>query len=315
MKSLSPAIILVFCVLISTSCLKSSVKTENTQKEENSIPKTLISHLEIIDVETGKRTKIYSSSMHFEGPNWTQDGKYFIINKDGKLFRMTISGDSLTEINTDFANHCNNDHLISPDGKQLAISHHATDDNLSKIYIMPLQGGKPRLITPQGPSYLHGWSPDGKTLVYCAERDHNYDVYSKEINGTSEVRLTNAPGLDDGPEFSPDGKHIYFNSVRTGTMQIWRMNVDGSNQTQITTDDSNDWFPHISPDNEKIIYLSYENTIKGHPANKKVSLKLMSKSDYKPTVLATIFGGQGTINVNSWSPDSKKVAFISYEMQ
>ena len=187
-------------------------------------------------------------------------------------------------------------------------------DGKSRIYVLPISGGKPRLITPLAPSYWHGWSPDGKTLAYCAERNGNFDVYTIPVRGGKEKRLTTAPGLDDGPDYSPDGKYIYFNSERTGLMQIWRMKPDGSDQEQITSDDYNNWFAHPSPDGRWIVFLSYAKDVKGHPPGKNVMLRLMSLSDRKIQVLAKLYGGQGTINVPSWSPDSRNVAFVSYQM-
>lgn len=281
---------------------------------QNSEPK-LISHLEIIDIESGKITHVYSSEKHFEAPNWSKNNE-LIINSGGKLYKISANGgDSLTEINTDFAIKCNNDHLLSPNGKQIAISHHIEENNLSKIYILPYQGGKPKLITPNGPSYLHGWSPNGKTLAYCAERNGDYNIFTIDTSGVTEKQLTTAKGLDDGPEYSPDGKYIYFNSVRTGTMQIWRMKTDGSEQTQITKGENHDWFAHVSPNNKKIVFLSYDKSVDGHPANKFVSLRIMNVGEFKPKVLLNLFGGQGTINVPSWSADSKRIAYVRYELK
>jgi len=198
---------------------------------------------------------------------------------------------------------------------------------------VPITGGTPRLITPNAPSYWHGSSPDGKTVAFTGQRGgpievqaapggsgavqkldtSNFDIYTIPAAGGDETRLTNAPGLDDGPEYSPDGAHIYFNSERTGHMQIWRMKPDGSDQEQVISDDSNDWFPHISPDGQSMVFIAYEKGVTGHPANKDVELRLMSFSDKKVRVLAKLFGGQGTINVPSWSPDGLRLAFVSYE--
>ncbi len=154
----------------------------------------------------------------------------------------------------------------------------------------------------------------GKLWRLSANGTVNFDVYTIPVTGGEETRLTTAPGLDDGPEYSPDGKYIYFNSERTGTMQIWRMRPDGTEQERVITDDFNDWFPHISPDGKWMVFLSYEKDVKGHPENKNVALRLMSLSDNKISILAKLFGGQGTINVPSWSPDSKQVAFVSYQL-
>lgn len=270
--------------------------------------------LTILDVNKGTSWVAFESEMHLEAPNWSPDGKYLIFNSKGKLYRLELYSDALPEeIPTDFANNCNNDHVCSFDGKKIGISHQDDVKNLSRIYIVPFLGGEPKLITEKGPSYLHGWSPDGNKLVYCAERKGEFDVYSIGIEGKNETQLTNSKGLDDGPEYSRDGKFIYFNSVRSGKMQIWRMDADGANPTQITKSNTNDWFPHVSPNNLKIVYLSYDSTVTAHPANKEVELRIMNRSDYVSKPLLKLFGGQGSINVNSWSPDSKKIAFVVYE--
>jgi Tol biopolymer transport system component len=178
--------------------------------------------------------------------------------------------------------------------------------------VVPIGGGTPRRVTENSPSYWHGWSPDGKTLAFVGQRNGDFDIYTISPAGGAETRLTTAKGLDDGPEYSPDGKYIYFNSERTGHMQIWRMNADGSDQQQVFSDESNNWFPHISPDGKWMAFVTYEPDVSGHPGNKNVMLRLMSVDDKKITVLAKLFGGQGTMNVPSWSPDSKRLAFVSY---
>ena len=219
------------------------------------------------------------------------------------------------QIPTGFARRINNDHGISPDGTRLVISD-GTESGRSLIYTLPIEGGDPKKVTTLGPSYWHGWSPDGKTLTYCAERNGNYDVYTIPVEGGAEKRLTTAEGLDDGPEYSPDGKYIYFNSVRSGTMQIWRMKPDGSDQEQITTDKYNDWFAHPSPDGKWIVYVTFGTDVPAgsHPPNKDVMLRIMNLETKEVQVMARIFGGQGTINVPSWSPDSEQVAFVSYRL-
>jgi Tol biopolymer transport system component len=182
------------------------------------------------------------------------------------------------------------------------------------IYVLPASGGTPQLITTLGPSYWHGWSPDGATLACCAERSGEFDIYTIPAAGGGEKRLTSAKGLDDGPDYSPDGKFIYFNSERTSTMQIWRMKADGSDQEQVTFDEFNNWFPHPSPGGKWLVFLFYDKEVTGHPANKPVRLRLMPVTGRTTQDLARLFGGQGTMNVPSWSPDSKQVAFVSYEL-
>ena len=272
------------------------------------------STLEIIDPETKVRRIVYRAKEHFEAPNWSRDGKTLIFNQDGKIFQIPAEGGTPEQIDTGDAVHCNNDHGLSPDGKQLVVSD-AHEGRGSLIYVLPADGGTPKLVTPNAPSYWHGWSPDGKTLAYCAERNGNYDIYTIPVTGGTETRLTDAEGLDDGPDYSPDGKYIYLNSVRTGLMKIWRMKADGSEQTQMTFgDEYGDWFPHPSPDGKKIIFVSFDSSVEGHPANKNVALRMMPADGGEPVVLARFFGGQGTINVPSWSPDSKEVAFVTYRL-
>jgi TolB protein len=271
----------------------------------------LESTLETIAIDSRDRRVVYHTRDHIEAPNWSRDGQELIFNSDGRLSRIPTTGGQPTLIDTRFAVRCNNDHGLSPDGSQLAISDQ-TQGGSSRVYVVPTVGGTPRLVTPAAPSYWHGWSPDGQTLAYCAERGGNFDIYTIPVEGGGETRLTDAEGLDDGPDYSPDGQLIYFNSVRTGTMQIWRMKADGSEQTQITMDEHNNWFPHPSPDGKWIAFLSYESDVEGHPSNKDVMLRALSVETGEIEVLARLFGGQGTINVPSWSPDSTQLAFVSY---
>ena len=276
--------------------------------------RVLESTLETVEIETGLRQIVHRVRDHFEAPNWSADGETFVFNSHGRLYAIPAAGGTPRMIESGLADRCNNDHGFSPDGKWLALSHN-TSDKGSLIYIIPSEGGEPQLVTRRGPSYWHGWSPDGKTLAYCAERDDEFDVYTISVQGGPEDRLTTAPGLDDGPEYAPDGKYIYFNSVRSGTMKIWRMRPDGSRQEQVTTgDDYADWFAHPSPDGKWLVFLSYDKSVVGHPANKQVTLRVMPVTGGQPRILAHLFGGQGTINVPSWSPDSKRVAFVSYRL-
>lgn len=273
----------------------------------------LESTLEVLDITTGERRAVYSRTAHFEAPNWSPDGSYFLFNQEGRIYRLPVEGGEPEMIDTGFAANCNNDHGITPDGETLIISD-GTEEGVSIVYTLPIEGGTPRRITEHGPSYWHGVSPDGRTLAYVGLRDGEYDIYTIPIEGGEETRLTTAEGLDDGPDYSPDGEYIYFNSVRTGTMQIYRMRPDGSEVEQLTFDEYNDWFPHPSPDGEWIVFLSYEPDVEGHPANKDVTLRIMPADGGEPRVLTSLFGGQGTINVPSWAPDSRQFAFVSYRL-
>jgi Tol biopolymer transport system component len=272
------------------------------------------SNLEIMEVETGHRKILHQSEESLQAPNWHPNGETLIYNSNGLLYNFDIESGAISELNTGFATNNNNDHVISFDGTKMGISHHSENhDGQSIIYTLPLEGGTPELVTEQGPSYLHGWSADDEYLTYTAERNGQYDIYKIPATGGEEIQLTNQPTLDDGSEYDPAGDYIYFNSVRTGKMEIWRMKPDGSEQEQLTDDLYNNWFPHISPDGERMVYLAFPADIdpSGHPFYKHVTLNLMPVDGGEPKVIGYLYGGQGTINVPSWSPDSKKIAFIS----
>ncbi|MCB8976487.1 MAG: TolB family protein [Ardenticatenaceae bacterium] len=274
--------------------------------------------LETVDVHTGERTVLKEYDTVIEAPNWTKDGRFLIYNKGGKMVSYELATGEDKEIDTGFAIDCNNDHVLSPDNAELAVSHFTNEDATSRIYIVPISGGEPKLVTDKGPSYLHGWSPDGERLAYCAERGGQYDIYTISVNGGPETQLTDEPGLDDGPEYSPDGRHIWFNSTRSGLMQVWRMDVDGSNQTHMVNEEANCWFPHVSPNGRLVTYIAYA---KGdvepgdHPPNKNVELRLIPAEGGTSKTIVKLFGGQGTINVNSWSPDNRTIAFVSYRLK
>lgn len=275
------------------------------------------SRLELMNIETGDRKVIYATKGHIEAPNWSADGKFLIYNSEGLLYKFPIASKTPQRINTGRVVNNNNDHGLSFDGKMLAISSStklSDGRSGSMVYTVPVEGGIPKAITKNVPSYWHGWSPDGKILVYCAERNGDYDVWGIPSKGGEEFQLTKSKGLDDGPEYAPDGKSIYFNSVRSGMMKIWRMSPDGSGQEQVSFGKYNDWFAHLSPDGKQMVYISYtaDVPVNSHPHNKRVLLQIQQTNSSESKILAYIYGGQGTMNVPSWSPDGKMIAFVSF---
>lgn len=271
------------------------------------------SRLEVLDVRTGDRKMVYGTKENIEAPNWSHDGSFILYNKKGHIYRYDIETGKITPIETGSANKNNNDHGIAPDGKTLILSSHGSDGR-SRIYTVPAEGGEAREITPEGPSYWHGVTPDGSTLAYCAERKGHYNIWIIPFEGGDEIQLTTGAFLDDGPEYTPDGKFIYFNSTRSGQMKIWRMKPEGSDLIQITHGPGNDWFPHFSPDGKKMVFLTYPDTVKPelHPHNQRVMIQIMDTENNEVQVLSCLYGGQGTLNVPSWSPDGRFIAFVSY---
>lgn len=291
-----------------------AVETYNPNKEG-----WLGCRMEIINVFDGMRKVIFEKKSRFEAPNWMPDGKKLLFNMDGAIYKIPVEGGKPEQLNTGSAKRINNDHGISFDGNMLAISNHreGSAGGGSAVYVLPIEGGEPKIVTEEAPSYWHGWAPNNEEVVYVAQRKGIpiYNIYRKSINGGEEVALTDCKKGEhvDGCEYSPDGKFIYYNGSQTGTMQLWRMTSDGKNKEQITFDEYNDWFPHISPDGKWIAFISFSPDIEfnSHPSYKRVMLRIMPATGGAPKVIAYLYGGQGTINVPSWSPDSKYIAFVS----
>lgn len=274
------------------------------------------SNLEIMEVGTGLRRTVYTAPNSIQAPNWTIDNRSLIFNAEGLMYTYDIKNNKVVKLNTGAAKENNNDHVLSFDGKMLGISNHNGKERISTIYTLPATGSdRPVMITSDtsGHSYFHGWSPDGKDLLFTGLRNKEWNVWRINIATRKETQLTHESTLNDGPEYTPDGNYIYFNSVRTGTMKIWRMKADGTAQEQVTFDEFNDWFPHISPDGKWIVYISFPKEIDPttHPFYKRVYLRLLPVKGGVPKTIAYVYGGQGSINVPSWSPDSKKIAFVS----
>jgi Tol biopolymer transport system component len=270
------------------------------------------SSVEIYNVKTDQARVVWQTERLVEAPNFAPDGSYLLLNDGGLLYRLALDGSAKAEqIETDFATRCNNDHGISPDGKQIVISD-KVQFGKSAIYTLPIDGGTPKLVTTNHPSYWHGWSPDGKELAYCGIRGDVFDIYTIDATGGEERRLTHGEGRNDGPDYSFDGQWIYFNSSRTGLMQIWRIHPDGTGLEQVTHDNYGNWFAHPSPENDRVVLISYDPDVFDHPRDLNVRIRMMDMDGGNIRTLFELFGGQGTINVPNWSATGEEFAFVRY---
>jgi Tol biopolymer transport system component len=282
--------------------------------------------LEVMEIGgVRSRTVVRHFDRKIEAPNWSRDGASLYYNSEGRIWRIPVAGGEPEQVDTGRHVDNNNDHGLSPDGSLMVISDQIEPDNLSRIHLVTLDGSAPvRAVVddPEARSYWHGWSPDGKTIAYVrvALKGDGYDIWAKDLSGGEPYPLIVGPGVDDGPEYSPDGRYLYFNSTRSGAMQLWRAEADGSDPVQLTHDPARrDWFPHISPDGKWIVYISFGDdvAVTDHPPNREdVQLRIMpADGSTPPEILTRLFGGQGTINVPSWSPDGQRIAFVSYRLK
>ena len=268
--------------------------------------------IETYEVGSGRVRDVLSVEGRIEAPNWDPSGEGLLVNGDGRLYRVPFARPALEVVDSGFADRCNNDHGISPDGRQIVISHRTGRG--SEIFVLPASGGVPVAVTREAPSYWHGWSPDGQRLAYVARRGPGaFDVYTIALEGGAEQRLTGGEGHCDGPDYSADGGHIYYNCDRSGHAQIWVMGADGSGQRQLFADDQVNWFPHPSPDGRHLLYLAYPPGTLGHPENREVALVLCDVEGQGRRRVREFTGGQGTINVPCWAPDGSAFAYVRYE--
>ena len=284
------------------------------------------SSITVYETKTKSTNVVYSADEVIEAPNWSRDGKFLLVNSHGNLYRLpvNVTPATLEKIELGDGYRCNNDHDFSRDGKLLAFSASTPASRQSQVFLANADGSGVKLMTPAAPSYFHGWSPDGKWLAFVGRRENTYELYRVAVTGGDEQRLTSKGAYDDGPEYSPDGKWIYFNSNRSGGWDIWRIPPEGagpqdSQAERVTSDELEDWFPHFSPNGKWMVMLSFPRGTAGHDEKLNgVALRMMRAPGKKLRaakiqVLSTFFGGQGTINVNSWSPDSRKFAYVVYQ--
>lgn len=275
--------------------------------------------LMIANYKTGQSQELVRFPYLIEAPQF-RGADELIFNSMGRILRYRISQRTTELVNTQYCICCNNDHVLCADGRRLAVSHMTKEDLKSRIYILDLESDAPPfLVTPIAPSYLHGWSPDGEELAFCGCRNGKFDLYTIPAKGGEERLLLSFPGHSDGVEYSSDGRDVYFNGVRDGSMDCFRLNRQTNELTRLTNNGRNNWFPHISPGCDKVVYLSYDATqvvpSGNHPANMEVQLRAVNPDGSDDRLLISLFGGQGTINVNSWSPDNETFAYVVYQLR
>jgi TolB protein len=310
------------CFAVIAAALWAQTGAKNQQRYRSKIM--------IYDLAAKSATQIYQDDVIIEAPNWSHDGNSLIVNTGGNLYRLPVHSagrPQLEKIDLGAGSYrCNNDHGFTRDGKLLAFSASSPSSRQSQVYLAQADGSGAKLMTPAAPSYFHGWSPDGKWLAFVGQRGAGapFHLFRVSAEGGEEQPLTSQGPYDDGPEYSPDGKWIYFNSQRSGGWDIWRMPAEGAGADdakaeRVTSDEWEDWFPHFSPDGKLLLVFSFPHGTANHNGKMPgVALRLMpapgkTLKTAKPEILTEFFGGQGTINVNSWSPDSKKFAYVVYE--
>ncbi|MGO9259956.1 MAG: TolB family protein [Bryobacteraceae bacterium] len=301
------------------------VSSANQQAQPRPPQQRYRSRITILDLKTKEQKVLLQADEIWEAPNWTVDGKFLLANSGGNLYRIAVDGTGKPEkLDVGEGVRCNNDHGFTHDGKLLAFSASSQGSGGSQVYVVAADGTGRRAMTTKAPSYFHGWSPDGKWLSIVANRTGNFDLFRIPVEGGAEQQLTSNPGYDDGPDYSPDGHWIYFNSNRAGNYDVWRIPADGAGPgdakaEQVTSDEWEDWFPHPSPDGKRLVFISFPKGTADHNGKMDVALRMIPLPGKKvgkaqPEIVLKIFGGQGTINVNSWAPDSKRFAFVTYEL-
>lgn len=267
-----------------------------------------------IDPAAPRSVVAFSGLGRAMAPNWSRDGSSIVFTHEGRIYSVSADGKGTPrQLDTGLAFDCTGSHGFSPDGKLFAVTCAVPGQTSRHVVIVPSAGGTARLLTTEV-GYFHSWSPDGKTILYTRGAHGSNNIYAISVDGGPETALTTGTGISDDPDYAPDGKYVYFNTDRWGGMQIARMKPDGSNVEQITFDNFHNWTPHPSPDGKSIVFISYPPDVLTHAANKDITLRILSTSDNRIRVLTSLVGGDGSMNVANWSPDSKRLAFVSYQV-
>jgi Tol biopolymer transport system component len=152
----------------------------------------------------------------------------------------------------------------SPDGARIVFRGDldlAEPSGDEELYVMDADGTNVRQLTDNGDfDSAPAWSPDGTQIAFekaaagtfvpgvpaePGKEAEEKDIYVMDADGTNVRRLTDSPGLDEGPVWSPDGTKIAFSSDRDGQQELYVMNADGSDPRRVTDnparDESPDW--------------------------------------------------------------------------
>lgn len=274
------------------------------------------SFIEYIDIKSGSITPLLSSNTRMSAPTWFPDGQTLLSNVYGRIHQFSKADQMLKLVDTQFLGGTFCDYGLSPDGSQLALTN-SDDYHNARIYIREMQNGAVRVAVNQSPSWFHGWSRDGRYIIYTCIRKEKWAIgqIAVEGDGKEQILLQSdkfTSKMLDGPEFSPDGRYFWFNSDKSGTMQIWRKELGTDISEQMTDDDDANYFPHPSPDGTHVCFLKKNRAESNWSQDGLVELWLLSLNGSPPKHLRTVFGGLGTLNVPSWSPTGDGFAYARY---
>lgn len=197
-------------------------------------------------------------------------------------------------------------HRLSPDGKNLAYIWNR--EGFSDVYICPSQGGWPRRITFDRPARQYWWdeiprwSPDGGWLAFCM----NKQAYLAPVSGSIPNRISNIIKTSTTPRWLPDGEHLLITIEQPDADRLYLISRDGSSLKALTDNSGDARDPQVSPDGKYVAYAHrsfddlnrYEIRIVDIAAgtSRELTGEVMQK-DWQPR----------------WSPDSKKIAYLSYK--
>ncbi len=148
------------------------------------------------------------------------------------------------------------------------------------------------------------WSPDGASISFRRHRRTERIA----VDGGTPVAAD--PAAAPAPDANSDGRYVYFNSDRGGNMQVWRRPAEGAGEEQLTAGDLANWFPRISPDRQRLAFISFREQTFAPAEGTIALLRVMNLSDGRIATIATLPGGS---DAPSWSPDGRRLTFVSFQ--